>query len=213
MAISILIGLPAYRHQIDSQSTRSLMHICGMLGFNRVAFDSKTISEGTAEARNLIASYFLHKTSYTHLLQVDSDMVFNVTALQRCIDANVDVIGCIAPVRTTKSHSVNVVNFRDAGNGIGLCDRVGTGIMLAKRTVFERLASDPATRRTDNHHYLDAHPHPLHGFFDESWGERGRISEDYSFCDRWRAAGGLVHAIGGEDIGHVGRIVIRHAQP
>ncbi len=44
-------------------------------------------------------------------------------------------------------------------------------------------------------------------FFDNIYGEKGKVSEDISFCRRWREAGGRVWASVGYEMQHVGPFV------
>ena len=109
----------------------------------------------------------------THLLFIDSDMVFEVEALQRLLEANKDVIGAnynrrILPLESTanlklKTNGSAYENLREA-------DSVGTGFMLIKLSIFDFL------------------PEPW--FFWESNGDGDLVrGEDYWFCKLARSKG------------------------
>ena len=50
---------------------------------------------------------------------------------------------------------------------------------------------------------------PMYGFFDLIESDGVMLSEDLSFCARWRAMGGQVHAMNSAHVGHVGAFVYR----
>ena len=63
-------------------------------------------------------------------------------------------------------------------------DYAGTGFMLIKREVFEKI--EEATPHLA-HEEIDG---PTHAFFDTSIEEGVYLSEDYFFCKRWSEIGG-----------------------
>jgi hypothetical protein len=84
-------------------------------------------------------------------------------------------------------------------------DIMGLGFALISRSVFDRLAREGNLGRYPAAVVLSVQrTGTLLGFFDRMQGSDGRISEDYSFCHRWRKIGGQVWLDPTANIRHVG---------
>lgn len=112
-----------------------------------------------------------HKCDY--ILWVDSDMVFSYDALSRLIDSGKEIIGVQALMRA-EPHASNAYDFEDKQvlypDDIVEVKRIGTGLMLVKTEVFEKIGI-PYFKTTYNAETM-------------MWQ-----GEDLNFCDRARAAG------------------------
>ena len=91
-------------------------------------------------------------------------------------------------------------------------DRIALGCSVIRRDVFESLIADGVARQLPEHSgERGGLKGPFYDFFSEITLENGvRLSEDYSFCKRWR---GLpdheIWAVIDESIGHVGEMIYR----
>jgi hypothetical protein len=103
----------------------------------------------------------------THLLFIDSDMSFGTDALTRLIQRNKDIIGVNAHKKQLPL--VSVVKTQNKGEFV-TCDYLGTGFLLIKLSVFEKLS---------------------HPWFFWSSDDKGDVilSEDTWFCQKARKAG------------------------
>jgi hypothetical protein len=73
---------------------------------------------------------------------------------------------------------------------------LGTGLMLIPRYVFEQLR-DSGTIASYNTGEPKPEPEKLYAYFNHDIGADQRfMSEDYYFCDRWRAIGGKIWVCG-----------------
>ena len=178
-------------------------------------------------ARNTIAYHFL-KTDATHLLFVDADTGIRVEDVARMVAANKPIIMAPCPMKRINWARVrqaiadgvpddllhrytgffNIVHL--PGNRTVSADEPfevevgGSGFMLIKREVFEKLARVTETYVNRNHG--DAMPpgvrvhnfFPVHVVNDDLW------SEDYAFCAAWRRLGGSVWAAPWCEVKHVG---------
>lgn len=200
----------------------SLLDLMPALQQHRITSQAQFLSDcEVVMARNVLASQFL-TTDFTHLLFIDDDMAFLTGTVMRMIDADKGVIGCTYPKRRldlgkalelAKTHSPasaiaqasEQVVYRETWRGVqavdGVCtvDGLGMGLCLISRSVFEQLL--PTVRKTIEPKIK----FPVYGFFDHI----DHLSEDRSFCARWRATGGEVFALIAEDIGHVGKFTYR----
>ena len=78
-------------------------------------------------------------------------------------------------------------------DGLQEVSKTGTGFMLVKRHVFEKLQDHPAVKPFNNDvglpKELDQH---LRTYYDTAVRENRYYSEDWTFCENWRDIGGKV---------------------
>lgn len=85
---------------------------------------------------------------------------------------------------------------------------VGTGFMLVKRDVFVKMWE----AYPDNWYLSDAREtlgHTVHNWFDCPIVEHRLLSEDYSFCQKWRAMGGTIWLYLPANLTHIGTYPFR----
>ena len=187
-------------------------------------FNESLITRG----RNNLVHQFLQTEEPTHLLFVDADMRFRGSDILHMVKADRDVIVAICPKKEINWDSVRqaairgeeklqnftgsfVVNLLENQASLTVPKAEpfevaagGTGIMLIKREVFEKLKETTPVFKNDMSHMKGGEP--VYQFFSESIDpESGRLlSEDYHFCHQWRKAGGKVWAAPWCNIGHAG---------
>jgi len=72
--------------------------------------------------------------------------------------------------------------------------KTGTGFMLIKRDVFEKLNAHPATKSFINDIGLPVELNPyMKTYFDTAVRENRYYSEDWTFCENWRDLGGKIY--------------------
>lgn len=184
-------------------------------------------------ARNALVHQFL-KTDNTHLLFIDSDIRFFPEHIIPMIQADKDIICGIYPKKEinwttvksamdkgvpqedlkhhTGSFVVNLVGY--AGEvTVPIKDPVeifngGTGFMLIKREVFEKLGEKVPSYTNDVGDLSGTmqQNEQIKEFFATSIEpETNRLlSEDYHFCREWRMAGGKVYAAPWVQLSHIG---------
>jgi hypothetical protein len=230
---SVLVASPVYNDQCYGSYTHSLLGLQAALLQRGMGFEyawTKSSSLITI-ARNLLSDWFLRHTSCTHLLFIDSDMVFRSGDVLRMLDTNLDVIAAICPRKTYNWSNValaareqpalppnELANIAgsygtfaliDPSNGIDIdkpveVTGIGTGIMLIRREVFLRMieAYPQSLTRSPGSGAAD---HTMHCFFELDRDESGTLlSEDISFCHRWRGMGGRVYGAPWFEVGHIG---------
>lgn len=162
-------------------------------------------------ARNEIAAMALANPEATHILWIDDDIGWQPEDALRLLMHEADVVVGLCPRRDGRERPPVerfVFNPLDTGSNeapidprTGLLEVAagGTGFMLTTRTVFERLAEAYPESRIQasddpDDDILNAALPWLHDYF-PLYVEHGRyLSEDYTFCHRWRALGGKVLA-------------------
>jgi hypothetical protein len=128
-----------------------------------------------------------------------------------------------------REHKVNKQKVVDLGEKIVLdkercilCSRcvrftqevskTGTGFMLIKRHVFEKLNAHPAVRSFVNDIGLPAELNPyMKTYFDTAVRENRYYSEDWTFCENWRDLGGKVWVDKRVLLKHTGTYVFDYA--
>lgn len=198
-----------------------------------VSVDSSYI----ARARNYFAHVFLADPKFTHLIMVDSDMSFEGEIICRMIHSDKPVVAAVYPKReidlgkfaqsarnpelslpdlAASALKYNVRPQLEPGRRqvrvvAGMCrvERIALGCSAIQRSAFELLISSGIVRkRPDGFLQSSGYEGPFYNFFDEIVLEDGDIlSEDYSFCRRWRSIdGNEIWGLVDQPIGHVGDI-------
>ncbi len=183
-----------------------------------------------ARSRNILAARFLEEADPTHLLFVDSDIAFDPEAVGALMAAGRPLVGCVYPKRAldldrliaaarrltdrdqiiaSALDYVVVPDEDEARIEGGLCRvaGVGMGLCLIRRGVFTALAE---TGRVKLGPKAAATRGMVHGFFDPIETQTEILSEDLSFCRRWRdLCGGQVWAMVDQAISHIGTMEFR----
>jgi hypothetical protein len=233
MATRILIGTPVLGGLVGMAYAESLFNLRGALDEHRIGCAFTFTSSSDLEmSRNHIASEAMAE-GYTHLLFVDADMGFRPSAVLRMLAANRPVIGAnyvrkkldlIAMLDDARNadtqdptwkrkvisrrmlFSADPLDSVSVQGGIARFNGIGMGVTLietaALRRMVDELALEPRTP------FREAMKFPLYGFFTRTTDPAGKLlSEDFSFCARWRACGGDIWALLDEPILHAGTYV------
>lgn len=175
-------------------------------------------------ARNTLAAFFL-RSDCTHLLFIDADIEFKVEDVVRLIAADKDVVVGAYPKKGINwdlvrrhvldnkdtpnsdigaSGSEYAINFNfknleersiEVQDGLVSLKDAGTGFMLIKRSVFDKMTKAYPELQYNNDinvdKDLDKHTYALFDTIIEQSSKR-YLSEDYTFCRRWQELGGQV---------------------
>lgn len=225
----IMVCTPMYGGMTTGVYVQSLLNMVGQFSSmgHKVSCAFMFNESLIQRARNNMAHQFL-KTDADYLFWIDADIKFRAEDALRMLMADKEVIGGIYPKKEinwgmvreaakldkdnlqnfTGSFVVNLINH--TGNVVVKRDEpcevaaLGTGFMLIKRQVFEKLKKKVKTFKND----MGAlqHGEVIHEFFGVPIDkESGRLlSEDYDFCHKWRKAGGKVYAAPWCQLGHMG---------
>lgn len=186
-------------------------------------------------ARDSLANDFLDTKECTHLLFIDSDIGFSPQDIIPMVHADKDVICGIYPKKEINWNQVSdavkegilpqslgnytgvfVVNAVDHAPHIEvkLSEPIeiangGTGFMLIKREVLEKLKDVVPTYNSDMYTIIDTErkPRKIYQFFDTSIDKDSGnrlLSEDYHFCKLARDNGFKVWAAPWAQLSHTG---------
>jgi len=149
-----------------------------------------------SRARNTLTAKFLDQKDSTHLFFVDADIGWEPWHLLVLLNRDVDVIGGLYPMKTMPiKWVVNGFEGAEEGpDGFQEVSKAGTGFLLMKRAVFEKMNSHPAVKPYKNDIGLDPkYDQHLKTYFDTAVRQGRYYSEDWTFCENWRDIGGKVY--------------------
>ena len=181
-------------------------------------------------ARNTLVATALDNAEATHLMFIDADIGFAPAQVGRMLRFDRDVVAGMYPLkvvhvdeavfdRMAAGEGLETAQIRYVGapcddaarreaDGFGTAEFAGTGFMLIKRGALEKMigayphlkyeaAHDRAQpNRSENQYaFFDGMIDPESGHY---------LSEDYTFCRRWRAIGGEVWLDTRSKLMHVG---------
>ena len=180
-------------------------------------------------ARNYLVDEFL-RTDYTHMLFIDSDIHFNAQDVIALLALDKDVIGGPYPKKSMNwgniAHAARnhpdldpkeleqlvgeyVFNVVKGTSQFTVTEplevmEIGTGYMMIKRQVFDKMKEEYPTIRYKPDHVGQANfdgSRYIHAYFDTvidtkesivGGGSDRYLSEDYMFCQLWRKMGGQI---------------------
>ena len=207
---------------LDLQSTMSRYGIETKFSF---LFNESLITR----ARNYLVDEFL-RTDFTHLLFIDSDIHYNPQDVVALLALDKDVIGGPYPKKSINWNNIAMaarnhpkLESKELENLVGEyvfnivkgttqfqvtepleVMEIGTGYMLIRREVFEKMAEEYPTIRYKPDHVGQQHfdgSRYIHAYFDTvidskdsitGGGSERYLSEDYMFCQMWRKMGGKI---------------------
>ena len=167
-------------------------------------------------ARNTLVATFLDRPGATHLMFIDADIGFAPQQVGRMLAFDREIVAGMYPLKVTDYDS-SVVTRMQAGESLQLAQTryvgaleedaaartidgfapglyAGTGFLLIRRGALEKMAAAyPETHYTACHNRATPSLSPnQYALFDGMIEPvtREYLSEDYTFCHRWRAIGG-----------------------
>jgi len=149
-----------------------------------------------SRARNTLTAKFLDQADSTHLFFVDADIGWEPWHLLVLLNRDKDVIGGLYPMKTMPiKWVVNGFEGAEEGpDGLQEVSKAGTGFLLMKKHVFEKLNVHPAVKQYKNDIGLDPkYDKYLKTYFDTAVRQNRYYSEDWTFCENWRDLGGKVY--------------------
>jgi hypothetical protein len=235
--IKIEIATPAYGSVYSSCYVRTLYTLLNRGNADGIAFALSEIDySDIVVARNyLISNFYFNHKDCTHLLFLDSDMGFPYHFFRAMLALREDVVGALYPKRSLDLeaiHRAGHLSFGDAyqkactyiggppGRSHSRDDsffevpRCGTGILLISRSCVEQLLlADPGLLDARRHQGFALFDQKLPGgviaLFDKMVVDGKELSEDFSFCERWRSlCTGSIWASKPAGIEHAGDLVV-----
>ena len=209
------ICMPCYGGMLTESTFMSYIkwsNTCRQLGLDWT-IETMTNESLISRARNTLVAKFLNTPTSTHLMFIDADIGWEPWHLLVMLNADKDVIGGLYPMKTMPVKWV-VNGFEGAKEDGPLQEvsKTGTGFMLIKRHVFEKLNRHPSVKTFANDIGLpkELDPH-MKTYFDTAVRENRYYSEDWTFCENWRDFGGEVWVDKRVLLKHTGTYVFDYA--
>ena len=217
--LHLIVATPCYGGMVTQrymQSTLALMQAGTACGFT-VQIELLGYDSLITRSRNTLVARFLDTPGATHLLFVDADIGFGIEQVARMFRLGEDLVAGMYPLklidwdpgaraRARAGEPVETAAIRYVGTPCEGAERrerdgfvtglyAGTGFMLLRRAVLERMATayahtrytaihtGPARPSTNQFALFDCMIEPETGHY---------LSEDYTFCRRWRQIGGTI---------------------
>jgi hypothetical protein len=203
----VMIGMPCYSAKVHFQTMRSLLldavNIIGRGDKFSIAEDLG--NSDIAGSRAAIFGAFVRSDADV-LVFVDDDIFWTPGSLIKLIDQPVDVVGGIYPKKREPLEWPFKIGIKDeyrADPTTGLMEVMGLpgGFMKISRNCAQKMteAYPRQTLRSTSEHsqfwpVFDPYEMP----------DGNRLSEDFSFCQRWLDIGGQVWADFELEMGHIG---------
>ena len=235
----LIVATPCYGGMVTQrymQSCMGLLQLGAQLGL-RVSIELLGYESLITRGRNTLVARTLDCPTASHLMFIDADIGFDPAQVARMLNFGEDVVAGMYPLkligwdaaalaRARAGEAADTASLRYVGTpcsgaalerlqGFVTGEYAGTGFMLIRRSALERMiAAYPETRYRIAHTAAEpsrsANQYALFDCtIDSETGEY--LSEDYTFCRRWRDIGGrlwldtqgaLIHVGAHEFAGH-----------
>lgn len=190
----LFIAIPTYDGKLNIKTAFNLAQLMMVASQHRVSVVMGHLAGCSiiTVARNALVQQFL-QTDCTDLLFIDSDVVAGAGDVMRLLaqSQDKDVAAGLYPRRAMDKNFF--VDIPKDENGDMIFDgsmlkvnRIGTGFMLIKRHVFEKLIADHPEWEYETKPEEGSKAYAVFDFANVNGRYTG---EDYLFCDRARAAG------------------------
>ena len=206
------ICMPCYGGMMTEQTFMSFIkwsNTCRQLGIDWTV-ETMTNESLISRARNTLTAKFLATEGSTHLMFIDADIGWEPWHLLVMLDRRKDVIGGLYPMKSLPvKWCVNGIPGQEEGvDNLIEVTKTGTGFMLIKREVFEKMNAHPAVKPFTNDIGLDPSLNKdMKTYFDTAVREGRYYSEDWTFCENWRDLGGQIFVDKRVLLKHVGTYV------
>ena len=207
--IHLHIGIPCYGGMVSEPTMTSLLRFILMaqqVGL-QWSLDTMVNESLVTRARNNLMAKMMTNDKATHFMFIDADIRFQPESIFQMIAHDKDVIGGLYPKKALPiNYVINLKPTVTVQGDIYTVDTMGTGFLLFKRHVYEKLiAAHPESKYVDDIGLGKQYEPMMYAIFDCVIDERGHyLSEDWTFCRRWQALGGEIWAHSKTLLNHVG---------
>lgn len=186
--MSFMIATPCYGSMLTKGYFESSLRLAYELISKEIPHDFLMTGNESliTRARDTSAAEFL-KSDYERLLFIDSDIEFNVSDVIRLWNLDADIAVGAYRVKKPDSHLTvwkdgKLTDLNEFVEPVEV-DYAGTGFMMIKRSVFEKL-KEVVPEYIEGEKYKQCW-----AFFQDPIEDGIHLSEDYFFCKRARESG------------------------
>jgi hypothetical protein len=233
---NIFFAIPCYDSHVTEPFMMSFLQ--ALLYYKEIGlnFTICTISDSLINrARNNLVAKFMGNPQFTHMIFIDCDLQFDKESILKLLWHEKDVMTASYPIKEIDWSKVKegaeagieaqelmeystryVVHMTKPGenqlnidNGAIECYEAGTGFMLIKRQVFEKMFKKYKKLKyvDDTGALAGEEKENSYALFNSYIDDDGRfLSEDYGFCRYWQKMGGKIWVDPTINLTHFGRI-------
>ena len=207
--VHLHIGIPCYGGMVSEPTMTSFLRfvlLASRAGLNW-SLDTMVNESLITRGRNNLMAKMLNNKEATHFMFIDADIRFQPESILQMIACDKEVIGGLYPKKALPvNYVINLKPETKIQGDIFTVDTMGTGFLLFKRNVYEKLIqAHPETKYVDDVGLGKQYEPNMYAIFDVEIDERGHyLSEDWLFCRRWSALGGEIWAHSKVLLNHVG---------
>jgi hypothetical protein len=236
--INLVVATPCFGGQVSSIYASSIFRLQSAIRARPNAELKVLLRDGDAlitRARANLMTQFLDDPAATHFLFIDADIGFAPQQVFRLIESGADVVAALYPIKrvnwekarraiaTNKPNvpassldyvlEINDPEHVEVVDGFTRVRYAGTGFLMIRRHVFEKMCAAYPTLQFFREHSLDALAGSPNRFalfecmIDPKTGTY--LSEDFAFCKRWTDMGGEIWADLESRLDHVGPSVFQ----
>ena len=207
--VHIHFGIPCYGGQITEPCFTSFLRFILMASKMGLQWSLDTMVNESlvTRARNNLMAKMMTNPQATHFMFIDADIRFQPDSILSMLAHDKEVIGGLYPKKALPvSYVINLKPQTKIQGDIFTVDTMGTGFLLFKRSVYEKLiAAHPECKYVDDVGLGKQFEPMMYSIFDCKIDERGHyLSEDWLFCRRWQELGGEIWAHSKVLLNHVG---------
>lgn len=215
----LFVATPCYSGLVTQRFMHSMMGLAHQMALAGLTVQTDLLGYESmiTRGRNTLVSRFLDIPAASHLLFIDADIGFEPDQVFRMLAFDAEVVAGMYPLKMidwdsglARAHAGEPVETaplryvgapcRDAEaqarDGFVTAEYAGTGFMLIRREVFLKMAEAyPHLRYAACHNAARPSLSPnQYAFFDGMIepDNGDYLSEDYTFCRRWRDLGGRI---------------------
>jgi len=233
---NVFFALPCYDSHVTEPFMMSFLQACLYFKEIGLKYSVCTISDSLINrARNNLVAKFMGSPDFTHMVFIDVDLQFDKEAILKLLWHDKDVMTASYPIKEINWDKVKegaqadlpaqdlmeyatryVVHMTKPGenqlnidNGAIECYEAGTGFMLIKRQVFDKMFKKykKLKYKDDTGALQGAEAENAYALFNSYVDDDGRfLSEDYGFCRYWQKMGGKIWVDPTINLTHFGRV-------
>jgi hypothetical protein len=233
---NVFFALPCYDSHVTEPFMMSFLQTCLFFKEIGLKYSVCTISDSLINrARNNLVAKFMGNPDFTHMVFIDVDLQFDKEAILKLLWHEKDVMTASYPIKEINWDKVKegaskdleakdlmeyatryVVHMNKPGetqlnveNGAIECYEAGTGFMLIKRQVFDKMFKKykKLKYKDDTGALHGEEVNNAYALFNSYVDDDGRfLSEDYGFCRYWQKMGGKIWVDPTINLTHFGRI-------
>lgn len=231
----ILIGIPCYGGQCYSDFMMSVINLIKAMDHHKIQYDIHIISNESliSRARNSIVAKFMENFTYTHLLFLDSDLIFQPSTVLKMIAQQKEIVGASYPKKALNWEKIQhhlsepkgkslteiqalasdmnynvIVNEKkqvQVSNGFFKVKDVPTGMMLIDKRAMSQIINRNRNSKYKNNVAGYKGENCFYDLFKVGVHNGIYLSEDYYFCKLARECGIELWLCAESTLMHIGK--------